>query len=439
MGGLSELETTREIADAESRRSQQLATQLEDARAEAAHMRAIAEDNAKAAADSRLLLKRAEAAHERERKAWSSRTEQTLNELAGFRAMKENEEWRKKKDAAAQRAEVQKARDMMSTMDRKVRAADNRKQEIAVNYRSLEAELARAQEQSDIMSRDYEAKISHATKVNDGLQTKAHKLEAANIELVGRLKVLTTTLKRNARFAKQCDDAAGMVDQIRDDAHRQWQGKLEEANANLEQLRQDLVQTKGELKQKCKQVLSEQGKLRKAQAAQATLAARLQHLQKEADQLQEKLLNSSAGNPDSAPDEVDSESPHRRSSTPHAHGRRATSIATLGSPSRPKALGRHAPSMRDGLVSIPYSSTSAASVSAIWVYTSVPLQRGAVVRLKPTSGGGTESGVERHRWRVSDDTGKLLETIDGQPHKLLDSVTDSEQGGHVFVEESGDP
>ena len=112
-------------------------------------------------------------------------------------------------------SEVRKAHDMMSTMDRAVRAADTRKQLIAVNYRTLESELSETQERSDIMRRDFEVKIAQACNVNEGLQAHVHKLQAANIELTGRLKVLTSTLKRNSRFAQQCDDAAGMVDQIR--------------------------------------------------------------------------------------------------------------------------------------------------------------------------------------------------------------------------------
>ena len=121
--GPAELALHREIAAAESRRSQYLLAQLTDARAEAAELRAMAADGTRAAADSRLLLQRAEAAQEKERKAWSSRTQATLNELGGLRAMQANAEWQKKKDAHALAAEVQKAHGMISTMDKAVRHA----------------------------------------------------------------------------------------------------------------------------------------------------------------------------------------------------------------------------------------------------------------------------------------------------------------------------
>ena len=81
-----------------------------------------------------------------------------------------------------------------------------------------------------------------------------------------------------------------------------------------------------------------------------------------------------------------------------------------------------------------YASTSAGSATSIWVQLvgPVPLRRGAIVQLEPSGGEGSEA-LPKVQWRVSDESGKLLEAVDGRPHGILDEVSDSAVGGIVKV------
>ena len=206
---VAELELMREIALAEQRRAAELELALADAQSGDSALRGAANDSRQSSEDARLLLRRAEAAHERERKAWASRTEEAVAQLADLRRMQEQEAWRKKKEDHVNQSKVQKADRLVDSMDKAVFRADSRKLQIASHYRKPESELSQRTENNVVARRDFKAAIAHASKVNDEQGAHVMRLQAANIELVRRMRVATDTLKRNSKFAKQCDDAAG--------------------------------------------------------------------------------------------------------------------------------------------------------------------------------------------------------------------------------------
>jgi hypothetical protein len=276
---VAELELMREIALAEQRRAAELELALADAQSGDSALRGAANDSRQSSEDARLLLRRAEAAHERERKAWASRTEEAVAQLADLRRMQEQEAWRKKKEDHVNQSKVQKADRLVDSMDKAVFRADSRKLQIASHYRKLESELSQQTENNVVARRDFKAAIAHASKVNDEQGAHVMRLQAANIELVRRMRVATDTLKRNSKFAKQCDDAAALVDRIKAEMKEQWGGKLEAAERAISQLQEDYAKGQLEFKQKVKQVESEQAKNRREKQVSASLTVRLGELQ----------------------------------------------------------------------------------------------------------------------------------------------------------------